>query len=303
MKTNFAKKGTALCASLLVAAFTSAAYASPDEFISAPINVVENTQTSPIQLHSTMSDDLGIYARDLYLAYIEGPNQSTNSLAQRGLLSLAAQAYLRTSVEPAGVVALDIERDDISLFPFIYWPVSEQTPRLSPEARARLQSYTGNGGVIVIDLSGGSTLQSSQTLRTLLDDLQTRPLEGVSEGHVLTQSFYIVDSLPGTATRDVFVERSLEELQGTEMTSFVIGNQNWAGSWSGITVGPDVAEDGIRSGLNMLFGALMGTYKLDELHQPTIDEKREFQEQHEARENLLEQQLREEEAATPPPSP
>lgn len=245
----------------------------------------EAEEPSGLQLHQTMRDDPGIYARDVYLAYIRSPDEDLNRLTEAGLMRLAAEAAIRTSVEPAGVVGLDIESDDLSLFPVIYWPVHENYPRLSAQARTKVQEHAGNGGLFPVDLHGGVSLTNSDALYDLLEDVQTRPLEVVREGDVLTQSFYIVDDLAGTESRDVLVEQTAEDLQVSDVTAFIIGEQNWAGAWAGLTVGPDVAENGIRSGLNMLYVALMGTYKLDDMHQDVIEQKREFREQHEQRLN------------------
>lgn len=242
-------------------------------------------ETSGIQIHRTMRDDPGIYARDLYLAYIKSPDENINRMTEMGLMRLAAEAAVRTSVEPAGVVGLDIESDDLSLFPVIYWPVNDDYPRLSAQARTKVQEHAGNGGLFAIDLYGSASLTSSEALYNLLDDMQTRPLKVVREGDVLTQSFYIIDELSGAASRDVLVEQTPEELQASDVTAFIIGEQNWAGAWSGMTVGSDVAENSIRAGLNMLYVALMGTYKLDEMHQEVIEQKREFREQHKQRES------------------
>lgn len=288
MASKLTKYSLALCAGLITASFSTATSAIADEVATPPAgSQIAAVTDVPFQIHETMRDDMGPYARGLFLAYIRSPNDGLNRLALHGLVTLSTEAHARTSVEPDGVVGIDIENDDISLFPFIYWPVSDETPPLSAEARARLQDYTGRGNLIVVDLIDGATLASSPALRGLLSDMQVRPLEAVEEGHVLTQSFYIVNDLPGAANRDVYVERAPERIREADMTSFVIGNQNWASAWSGTTVGPDVAEDGRRSGLNMLFAALTGNYKLDELHILTIEEKREFQEQNEERERQL----------------
>ena len=284
MTSKLNKYSLALCAGLMTSLFTSTVRAEEDEFIAPTIAKTPAVAAAPFQVHDSMSEDFGIYARGLYLAYIKTSNDAINRQTQRGLINLATESYKRTSVEPSGIAGIDIEHDDISLFPFIYWPVSEQTPPLSAEARAKLQGYIGRGNLIVIDLINGATLSSSVALQGLLNDLQIRPREKVTEGHVLTQSFYIMDSLPGTANRDVLVERSPERMRETDMTSFVIGNQNLTAAWSGLTVGPDVAENGRRAGLNMLYAALMGNYKLDEIHIPTITQKREFQDQNEERE-------------------
>lgn len=273
MGFDFKALKMSVMAGVLAAGFQGQAGAQtvPDD---TALETPEAAQT--LQNHTNMQSDPGIYARDLYLGYFHSNNPTIDTLTQTGLLTLAANAYSRSSIEPAGIVGLDIERDDLSLFPFIYWPVTDNMQRLSPEARQKIQDYTGQGGVLVVDLIGG-TLRTSEATRLLLRDIQAAPLQTVEEGDVLTQSFYLVDALPGTADREVLVERTTPELESANVTSFIIGDQNWAMAWTGRSVGVDIHEDGLRSGLNMLTAALVGTYGLDDWRQPTLDQKRDYQ--------------------------
>ena len=132
----------ALIAGVLGTSFAATAYAQDFDTPKGDAAVQMAEPEGLLQIHKNMRNDPGIYAREGYLAYIKGPNENLNRLAERGLLRLAQNAYIRTSFEPAGIVGLDIEKDDLSLFPFIYWPVSEQHPPLSTDARLKVQDHS-----------------------------------------------------------------------------------------------------------------------------------------------------------------
>lgn len=79
----------------------------------------------------------------------------------------------RTSYEPEGIAGLDIEQDDLSLFPFIYWPVTAGTAPLSAQAQDKLQSYIDNGGMIVIDVRDQSLSPArSNHLKNILGNVR-----------------------------------------------------------------------------------------------------------------------------------
>lgn len=234
-----------------------------------------------IQYHSQMRDDAGIYASDLYIGHVITPSGSINTLAQRGLTNLALQSHLRTSVEPAGVVGIDLNNEstleNLSLIPILYFPVTRDTQRLSDDARHALQDYIRNGGFIAIDVVSGGHVNNSPALRGLLDDLQIRPPQRLEEGHSLTQSFYLLSTLPGSAgNASVWVESAPENLGEAGVSSVVIGDQNWAGAWAGVTTDPQGSDTAFQSGLNMLMYALSGHYKSDPVHDETLDQKREY---------------------------
>ena len=58
-------------------------------------------------------------------------------------------------------MAVDLETDDISLFPFLYWPITEGQAEPSDAAVARLNDFLRYGGMILFDtqdadLGGGA---------------------------------------------------------------------------------------------------------------------------------------------------
>lgn len=239
---------------------------------------LESTEVSGygIQIHEQMQNDTSAYALNIYLAYVTTPSQSNNRLIQTGLINLATQTTARSSIEPAGIVGIDLERDDLSSLPLIYFQVTEFTPRLSPQARDNIHQFMARGGLVIIDVTD-RTIRTSRTLPGILDDLQIPPLAELQEGHPLTQSFYLVSALPGITERNVLVENVSPDRQRSRFTSVIVSDQNWAGAWSGIMTGPDVYENAIRSGMNMIFGALTGALKIDEIYLETFEIKREFQ--------------------------
>ncbi len=80
------------------------------------------------------------------LAHVKSGDPSVDQVAQAGLLGLSDQLFLRTSVEPARPVGVDVEVDDLSVYPLLYWPLTDMTPIPSPDAILRLKRYLAAGG-------------------------------------------------------------------------------------------------------------------------------------------------------------
>jgi hypothetical protein len=61
----------------------------------------------------------------------------------------------------------------------------------------------------------------------------------------------------------------LIENPGTDVreniSSIIIGDNNWAGAWAGISAQGRAQELALRSGVNMVMYAIMGNYKSDQL--------------------------------------
>ncbi len=255
-------------APLLLAAFTAVAAPS---MVATPAIAQETTIQSVAP-----ADDIVRYIRDLHLAYIISPTPRVNDESRVGLEHLSAALIRGTAVEPHGVVGLDIETDDISLFPFIYWPVTADVTRLSESAQRKVQDYINTGGFIVFDIRDlNAGLGRESPLRRMLSDISLRRLVPMDEEHTLTRSFYLVSRLRGSFDfDDVWVEEQGDI--GTEsVSSVVIGENNWAGAWAGITLPANSRERemSIRAGVNMVLYALTGQYKADQVHIPSILEK------------------------------
>lgn len=284
--------GAAFSAGLLLSSIQSA-HAVNDI---PPIEPAASQQDDEfLQIHNTMRQDVSIYARDVFVGHILSPTGRINTLAQRGLTSLVTQSYARTSVEPAGVVGIDLNDpntlSNLSLISgFLYFPITNDTQRLSVEARHALQDYIAGGGVIILDVVDGSRINNSAPLRQIMDDLQIRPPERLQEGHALTQSFYFSELEGANQNADVWIERNADNLGEAGASSVIIADQNWARTWYPETAEAEEHERAIRAGLNILVYALTGLYKNDSIHQETLDQKREYLEEEE-------QRLRSEEAS------
>ena len=66
-----------------------------------------------------------IIANETYLAYIKIENADINKISANGLKTISNLLQTRTSINPKGVIGLDIYNDDIFNYPFIYWPLTK----------------------------------------------------------------------------------------------------------------------------------------------------------------------------------
>lgn len=245
----------------------------------------------PAIAQDNITPDMIKYANELHLAYIRSGDTQVDSIAQSGLEALADVLNQRTSVEPAGVVAIDPEKDELAFFPFIYWPVAPGAQPLSDAALLRVQYYIDHGGTILVDtrdrlsqsdaggfgLSGG---RNAETLRGLLGALNMPPLKEMASDHVLTKSFYLLSSFPGKYEGGkIWVEEQSENGRD-RVSSLIIGSNDWASAWATyngngtrLSGGAQQQEYAMRFGVNVVMYALTGNYKADQVHLPHILER------------------------------
>ncbi|MCM2343350.1 MAG: DUF4159 domain-containing protein [Alphaproteobacteria bacterium] len=208
-------------------------------------------------------------ANKIHLGYVRTSSSAVNSDTQRGLEALATELTKRTAIKPKGVVALDVERDDLSFHQFIYWPVTPDARPLSEAAQKRVQNYIDNGGVILFDLrDAGGVMRDQRALQRLLSDMNIKPLVTMAKDHTLTKTFYLLSGLPGSSAHGaLWVEAA--GAKGTESVSTVIvGDNNWADAWAGKTVLQNSRERemALRAGINMVVYAYTGNFKADPIH-------------------------------------
>ena len=193
----------------------------------------------------------------------------------------------RTAVEPGEPIGVDVERDDLSLFPMLYWPVSVTQSPLSERAIQRVNRFMATGGTILFDtrdqnLGGGNT-ENRQMLRVLARGLSLPPLEPVPDGHVLTKSFYLMVEFPGRWDGGlVWVERG-GSAERDQVSRVITGSNNWAAAWAVEGTGrPQFAvvpggeaqrEVAFRFGVNLVMYVLTGNYKSDQVHARHILER------------------------------
>jgi hypothetical protein len=87
--------------------------------------------------------------------YIVTGDAKTDDIVQKGLFGLVYILNARTSVEPPLPVAIDLENDELAVYPFIYWAITESQSRPSDDAIAKLNEYMRRGGMLVLGPARG----------------------------------------------------------------------------------------------------------------------------------------------------
>jgi hypothetical protein len=226
-----------------------------------------------------------------------------DEIAAAGLTGVSEKLWQRTSIEPMMPIGVDIERDELAFFPFLYWPISASQQQPSAEAYARLNQYLRTGGMILFDTRdadvaafGGATPEG-QALQLIASGLDIPPLEPMPTDHVLTRTFYLLQDFPGRHARGgVWVEAApmaaAEAEEGMPfrnlndgVTPVVIGGNDWAAAWAVDDIGVPLLPVGrgmagerqreiaYRFGVNLIMHVLTGNYKSDQVHVPALLER------------------------------
>ena len=228
----------------------------------------------PLPAHADEKSDI-VHAGDIFMAYVKSGQPSIDDTTERGLSALKQILEQRTSIAPGGVVAVNPENDDLSFYPFVYWPVHETASSLSDKAILNIQHYLDHGGTILFDTRGRTT----NALQSLIRPLAVPALMPIEKDHVLNKTFYLIDSYPGRYNeRQLWVEEN--SVAGRDgVSSIIIGSNDWAAAWAALpgAGGPSYLtgqtrqeELAIRFGVNFVMYALTGNYKADQVHLPHI---------------------------------
>ncbi|MFV2051846.1 DUF4159 domain-containing protein [Aliiroseovarius sp. YM-037] len=242
-------------------------------------------------------DEFAIAATsEVVLGHVITGDPEVDRIANAGLRGLGQTLIQRTSIEPAEPMPIDLETDELSFFPLLYWPITRDQPLPSDEAYAKLNRFLRNGGMILFDTRDaglGSAASNGEVLQRLARPLDIPPLERVPSDHVLTRTFYLLQDFPGRyKSRDVWVEAAppnAEQVEGMPfrnlndgVTPVVIGGNDWASAWAidangsrMFPVGRGYAgerqrEISLRFGVNLLMHVLTGNYKSDQVHVPAL---------------------------------
>ncbi len=247
-------------------------------------------------------DNAFIAANNTVLAYVVTGDQRIDNISQAGLSGLSKTLFDRTAIEPVEPLAIDIEMDDISLIPFLYWPISPLQVSLSDAAVTRVNMFLRNGGMIMFDtrdaylgqgFGGGSA--NGLVLQRLAQQLEIPPLAPIESDHVLTRSFYLLEVFPGRWREGaVWVEAptQLTTVEGAPfrnlndgVTPVIIGGNDWASAWAisangrpMFPVGQGQSGDrqrelALRFGVNLIMYVMTGNYKSDQVHVPALLER------------------------------
>jgi hypothetical protein len=235
-------------------------------------------------------------ALDTRLAYVKTGLADVDATSASGLLGLGLALRARTSYEPLEPMGVDPEKDDLSFYPLLYWPMDPREKNLSPKALARIGEFMRNGGTIFFDTrdltlgaARGPASPGEQTLKRLTAGLDLPPLQPVPADHVLSKTFYLLKDFPGRwSGGQVWVEAlppapkngAPPARGGDGVSPVIIGGNDWAAAWAVDATGhfqstPSPGgelqrEMAFRFGINLVMYALTGNYKTDVVHAPAL---------------------------------
>ncbi|WP_419903772.1 DUF4159 domain-containing protein [Kiloniella sp.] len=237
-------------------------------------------------------DSKGIEATlNTHLAYIVTGNVKVDRDSHSGLAGLSLQLHRRTAVENVQVTGIDLDRDQLAPYPILYWPITNTQETLTARARRQVNQYIHNGGLILFDLREASSslnsaigsIGNSQYLQRLTDDLTIPELEPIPSGHVITRSFYLLESFPGRNNNREFWAERTDRYRNDGVARILVGSNDWARAWAVTAEGRPLyamirggerqRELSYRFGINLVMYALTGNYKEDQVHIPHILER------------------------------
>lgn len=262
----------------------------------APALAPNASAAEPTPSASKAADDFAQKATlDTRLGYVLTGDADLDRTSRQGLSGLSKVLRARTALEPGEPMGVDIEKDELSFFPILYWPVREDAEPLSDATLARVDAYMKQGGMIIFDTRDQESVayggKQGQALNRLIGQLDIPPLEPVPENHVLTRSFYLLQSFPGRWDGgSLWVEAMPTDNsdRGTRsrtdgVSSLVITSNDLASAWAlddsnrplyPVVPGGEIQREmAFRAGVNLVMYALTGNYKADQVHVPALLER------------------------------
>ncbi|MFT4742710.1 MAG: hypothetical protein ACI91Z_000683 [Yoonia sp.] len=251
------------------------------------------------EAHALTDEEAIAATTAVVLGHILTGDADVDAQAGAGLLGLSQTLFQRTSIEPNAPHAIDLERDELAFYPFLYWPVTATQSLPSREAYGKLNRYLRSGGMILFDTRDADTARfgsgspEGRKLQSIARGLDIPALEPIPQDHVLTRTFYLLQDFPGRyASRDIWVEASPAGAELAEgmpfrnlndgVTPVVIGGNDWARAWAVDqygnrmfpvgrgTAGERQREFALRFGVNLIMHVLTGNYKSDQVHVPAL---------------------------------
>ncbi len=219
---------------------------------------------------------------DTRLAYVLSGDAEIDTVSRLGLRGLTTVLAQRTAAELGPPQGVDPGVDDLSFFPLLYWPATDDINFSDGLSGERIRAYMKNGGTILFDtraegIGGGG---NPRALRQFAENIGLPPLVPVSGNHVLARSFYLLKSFPGRWTGGtLWIERAGERVNDG-VSPVIVGAHDWAAAWARddggrplypvVPGGEAQRELAYRFGINLVMYTLTGNYKADQVHLPAI---------------------------------
>jgi hypothetical protein len=227
-----------------------------------------------------------------HLAYVVTGDAEVDGVSRSGLAGLSDYVNSRTAAVLADPLPVVPGKDDLSFYPFLYFPVTADAGA-SPAAVAALNDYMRHGGIIVFDLRGGDAESggsgagfapdSGNALQRLGKGLDIPKLSPLTSTHVLAHAFYLLSDFPGRFDGDTVWVQQAQDRSNDSVSPVVVGSNDWAAAWAEdedgkpqyavIPGGQRQRTLAFRFGVNLVMYALTGNYKGDQVHVPAILER------------------------------
>lgn len=235
------------------------------------------------------------------LAYVETGLADVDTTSRAGLSALSHFIASHSSLEPGEPMAVDPARDELSVFPLIYWPVDAAAPMPDAAAMSRIEAFMKEGGSVLFDsrddagfeVSGAARSPNADRLAEMLAMIDVPPLEPVPADHVLTKAFYLLDRFVGRSDASPLWVEASDEGEATDgdrpvragdgVSPILITGNDLAGAWATDDTGaflnplvpdaPRQREFAFRAGVNIVMYVLTGNYKADQVHVPALLER------------------------------
>ncbi|MHB2167106.1 DUF4159 domain-containing protein [Alsobacter sp. R-9] len=283
-------------AALVLAAGLGALAALALSGAATPAGAQERTPPSQRPAISPKEADAALATR---FAYVLTGDASVDETSRAGLTGLGQFLSARTALDPAEPAGVDPSRDELSVYPIIYWPIVAGRPAPNDAAVRKLDAFMKNGGTVIFDTRdamsarpGGPPTPETRTLRQILAGIAVPELEPVPRDHVVTKAFYLIDNFPGRyADGQTWIEALPREgpdaerpaRAGDGVSPIIITSNDLAAAWATgrrgeplypLTPGyPRQREFAFRAGVNLVMYALTGNYKADQVHVPALLER------------------------------
>ncbi|MCU0884098.1 MAG: DUF4159 domain-containing protein [Beijerinckiaceae bacterium] len=232
------------------------------------------------------------------LAFVLTGDRRVDDTSKAGLEGLTLALSTRTALEPGEPVGVDPSRDELGLFPILYWPIVAGRPLPGAETMRRLDAFMKGGGFVIFDTRDADAQRTGRAtpegdhLKQMLSIVDVPELEPVPRDHVLTKTFYLIDGFPGRYDRgQTWVEvlpppgpdgrGPARAADG--VSPIVITSNDLAAAWATDRRGgplfplqgssPRQREMSLRGGINLVMYALTGNYKADQVHVPALLER------------------------------
>jgi Domain of unknown function (DUF4159)/Aerotolerance regulator N-terminal len=229
------------------------------------------------------------------MAYVITGDKQVDEDSASGLANLTRVLTIRTALEPGDPIGVDLAKDELVFYPILFWPIVATSELPNAAALARINAYMKQGGTIVFDTRDaasegiGSTLSpETKRLRQILSTIDVPDIEPIPPAHVVTKSFYLLNSFIGRYNNGkTWIEVLPPETgstraenrparAGDRVSPIIITSNDLLGAWATDSFGqpryplsPGDArqrEFSLRAGVNLVMYSLTGNYKSDQVH-------------------------------------